>query len=155
VGATMSWSPRSSAQSVLERSCHRPGNRQTLVYAKGKGIVLCEPFDHRRQPAHRQGGAVGKEAKEISPHAGQHHRHPADEARGHRGLRHTEKMLDYFIKKGAHRSARSAAPHRDLRPFGHHAGGEAGGEGQPPTRAKASESTGEEAMAASDRRGLQ
>ncbi len=81
------------------------GTANTLVYAKGKGIVVCDPSIVAVNQKTGKVEAVGKEAKEmlgrtpgnivaIKP---MQHGVIAD-------FEHTEKMLDYFIKKAHNRS---------------------------------------------------
>jgi len=80
------------------------GTATTLVYAKGKGIVLCEPSIIAVNQRTGKVEAVGKEAKEMLG------RTPANiiAIRPMKDgviadFEHTEKMLDYFIKKAHNR----------------------------------------------------
>ena len=64
------------------------GTANVLVYVKGKGIVITEPSVvavSRRQPDRRRGRGS---ARDDRADARQHPRHPADEGRRHRRLRH-------------------------------------------------------------------
>ena len=81
------------------------GTATTLVYAKGKGIVLCEPSIIAVNQRTGKVEAVGKDAKEMLG------RTPGNIV-AIRPMRdgviadfeHTEKMLDHFIKKAHNRS---------------------------------------------------
>ena len=64
------------------------GTANTLVYAKGKGIVISEPSIVAVNKVTGKVEAVGKDAKEmLGPHPRQHRGHPAHEGRRDRGLR--------------------------------------------------------------------
>ncbi|MCZ6778538.1 MAG: rod shape-determining protein [Acidobacteriota bacterium] len=81
------------------------GTANTLVFAKGKGIVVCEPSIVAVNQKTGKVEAVGKEAKEMLG------RTPGNIV-AIRPMRdgviadfeHTEKMLDYFIRKAHNRS---------------------------------------------------
>ena len=81
------------------------GTANTLVFAKGKGIVVCEPSIVAVNQKTGKVEAVGKEAKEMLG------RTPGNIV-AIRPMRdgviadfeHTEKMLDYFIKKAHNRN---------------------------------------------------
>jgi rod shape-determining protein MreB len=101
------------------------GTANTLVHAKGKGIVVSEPSvvavtkDGRGPDKVR---AVGKEAKEMlgrTPGNIVAIRPMKDGVIADFEI--TEAMLRYFIRR-VHKAA-----HRDRRTFGHHRGGEARG----------------------------
>ena len=105
VGATMAWSPRSVLSLFSNDLAIDLGTATTLVYAKGKGIVLCEPSIIAVNQRTGRVEAVGKEAKEMLG------RTPANiiAIRPMKDgviadFEHTEKMLDYFIKKAHNRS---------------------------------------------------
>src|SRR5258706_2931246 len=101
----MSWSPRSMLSLFSNDLAIDLGTATTLVYAKGKGIVLCEPSIIAVNQRTGRVEAVGKEAKEMLG------RTPANiiAIRPMKDgviadFEHTEKMLDYFIKKAHNRS---------------------------------------------------
>src|SRR3989449_9411790 len=106
----MQWSPR-SILSVFSRDLAIDlGTANTLVYVRGKGIVVCEPSIIAVNQKTGKVEAVGKEAKEmlgrtpgniiaISP---MKDGVIAD-------FEHAEKMLDHFIKK-AHNRAMGVRP---------------------------------------------
>jgi rod shape-determining protein MreB len=105
VGATMAWSPRSMLSLFSNDLAIDLGTATTLVYAKGKGIVLCEPSIIAVNQRTGKVEAVGREAKEMLG------RTPANiiAIRPMKDgviadFEHTEKMLDYFIKKAHNRS---------------------------------------------------
>ncbi|HXI04258.1 MAG TPA: rod shape-determining protein [Candidatus Saccharimonadales bacterium] len=81
------------------------GTANTLVYAKGKGIVVCDPSIVAVNQKTGKVEAVGKEAKEMLG------RTPGNivaikpmQDGVIADFEHTEKMLDYFIKKAHNRS---------------------------------------------------
>ncbi len=81
------------------------GTANTLVYAKGKGIVVCEPSIVAVNQKTGKVEAVGKAAKEMLG------RTPGNIVAIKpmkdgviADFEHTEKMLDYFIKKAHNRS---------------------------------------------------
>src|SRR4030095_1405123 len=84
------------------------GTANTLVYAKGRGVVVSEPSSVAINKATNQGEAVGTDAKEMLG------RTPGNIV-AIRPMRDgvianfevTEKMLDHFIKKAHGRSLRS------------------------------------------------
>ena len=101
----MAWSPRSILSLFSNDLAIDLGTATTLVYAKGKGIVLCEPSIIAVNQRTGRVVAVGKEAKEMLG------RTPANiiAIRPMKDgviadFEHTEKMLDYFIKKAHNRS---------------------------------------------------
>src|SRR3989441_4933519 len=101
----MAWSPRSVLSLFSNDLAIDLGTATTLVYAKGKGIVLCEPSIIAVNQRTGRVEAVGKEAKEMLG------RTPANiiAIRPMKDgviadFEHTEKMLDYFIKKAHNRS---------------------------------------------------
>src|SRR5437899_8776860 len=101
----MAWSPRSMLSLFSNDLAIDLGTATTLVYAKGKGIVLCEPSIIAVSQRTGRVEAVGKEAKEMLG------RTPANiiAIRPMKDgviadFEHTEKMLDYFIKKAHNRS---------------------------------------------------
>jgi MreB/Mrl family cell shape determining protein len=101
----MAWSPRSMLSLFSNDLAIDLGTATTLVYAKGKGIILCEPSIIAVNQRTGKVEAVGKEAKEMLG------RTPANII-AIRPMKdgviadfdHTEKMLDYFIKKAHNRS---------------------------------------------------
>ena len=101
----MVWSPR-SILSLFSNDLAidlRTGN--TLVYAKGKGIVVCEPSIIAVNQKTGKVEAVGKEAKEMlgrTPGNIIAIRPMKDGVIA--DFEHTEKMLDHFIKKAHNRS---------------------------------------------------
>src|SRR5206468_1146028 len=61
----MAWSPRSVLSLFSNDLAIDLGTATTLVYAKGKGIVLCEPSIIAVNQRTGKVEAVGKEAKEM------------------------------------------------------------------------------------------
>ena len=81
------------------------GTANTLVYAKGKGIVVCEPSIVAVNQKTGKVEAVGREAKEMlgrTPGSIVAIKPMKDGVIA--DFEHTEKMLDYFIKKAHNRS---------------------------------------------------
>src|SRR5881409_259418 len=81
------------------------GTANTLVYARGKGIVVCEPSIIAVNQKTGRVEAVGKEAKEMlgrTPGNIIAIRPMKDGVIA--DFEHTEKMLDHFIKKAHNRS---------------------------------------------------
>jgi rod shape-determining protein MreB len=81
------------------------GTANTLVFAKGKGIVVCEPSIVAVNQKTGRVEAVGKEAKEMlgrTPGSIVAIKPMQDGVIA--DFEHTEKMLDYFIKKAHNRS---------------------------------------------------
>jgi len=103
---------------------HRPGYGHTLVYARGKGIVVNEPSIVAINKNTGEVEAVGKEAKEMLG------RTPGNivaitpmKDGVIADFKVTAKMLNYFIQK-AHNPQDAGAPsHRDRRAFGNYTGG--------------------------------
>ncbi len=105
VGTSLAWTPRSVLSLFSNDLAIDLGTATTLVYSKGKGIVLCEPSIIAVNQRNGRVEAVGKEAKEMLG------RTPANiiAIRPMKDgviadFEHTEKMLDYFIKKAHNRS---------------------------------------------------
>ena len=110
------------------------GTANTLVYVKGKGIVLSEPSvvavrkndrDHRTRVL-----AVGRDAKMMlgrTPGNIVAIRPMKDGVIADFEI--TEAMLRHFIRKVHNRRSSDPAADHHLRPLGHHPGGEAGGAG--------------------------
>ena len=96
------------------------GTANTLVYVRGRGIVLNEPsvvaVNVQRRATAR--GRDGSEADDRA-HAESHPRHPAAEGRCHRRLRHLRKDAALLHPEGAP-AAVLASPHGHLRAVGHH-----------------------------------
>jgi len=101
----MSWSARSLLSLFSNDLAIDLGTANTLVFAKGKGIVVCEPSIVAVNQKTGRVEAVGKEAKEMLG------RTPGNIV-AIKPMRdgviadfeHTEKMLDYFIKKAHNRN---------------------------------------------------
>jgi rod shape-determining protein MreB len=101
----MSFSARSLLSLFSNDLAIDLGTANTLVFAKGKGIVVCEPSIVAVNRKTGKVEAVGKEAKEMLG------RTPGNIV-AIRPMRdgviadfeHTEKMLDYFIKKAHNRN---------------------------------------------------
>jgi rod shape-determining protein MreB len=101
----MTWSARSLLSLFSNDLAIDLGTANTLVFAKGKGIVVCEPSIVAVNQKTGKVEAVGKEAKEMLG------RTPGNIV-AIRPMRdgviadfeHTEKMLDYFIKKAHNRN---------------------------------------------------
>ena len=78
------------------------GTANTLVYAKGKGIVVNEPSIVAINKNSGEVVAVGKEAKDmLGPHAGQRGGHQADEGRRHRRFQGDRKNAHLLHPEGA------------------------------------------------------
>jgi hypothetical protein len=61
------------------------GTANTLVYLKGKGVVISEPSVVAVRFRAEEGlGRRHRGQEHAWPHAGKHRRHPADEGRRHR-----------------------------------------------------------------------
>ncbi len=101
----MTWSARSLLSLFSNDLAIDLGTANTLVFAKGKGIVVCEPSIVAVNQKTGKVEAVGKEAKEMLG------RTPGNIV-AIRPMRdgviadfeHTEKMLDYFIRKAHNRN---------------------------------------------------
>ncbi len=81
------------------------GTANTLVFAKGKGIVVCEPSIVAVNQKTGRVEAVGREAKEMlgrTPGSIVAIKPMSDGVIA--DFEHTEKMLDYFIRKAHNRS---------------------------------------------------
>ena len=110
------------------------GTSNTLVYMKGKGVVVREPSIVAINKKTDKVEAVGKEAKEM-----------LGRTPGHivavRPLKDgviadfevTEQMLSYFIRRVHNRTLPGAASHRHRRAERHHQGRGARGSKTPPT----------------------
>ncbi len=101
----MGWSPRSILSLFSNDLAIDLGTANTLVYAKGKGIVVCEPSIIAVNQKTGKVEAVGKEAKEMlgrTPGNIIAIRPMKDGVIA--DFEHTEKMLDHFIKKAHNRS---------------------------------------------------
>ena len=101
----MGWSPRSILSLFSNELAIDLGTANTLVYAKGKGIVVCEPSIIAVNQKTGKVEAVGKEAKEMlgrTPGNIVAIRPMKDGVIA--DFEHTEKMLDHFIKKAHNRS---------------------------------------------------
>ena len=105
MGATMAWSPRSVLSLFSNDLAIDLGTANTLVFAKGKGIVVCEPSIVAVNQKTGRVEAVGREAKEMlgrTPGTIVAIKPMKDGVIA--DFEHTEKMLDYFIKKAHNRS---------------------------------------------------
>src|SRR5262250_2296926 len=101
----MSWSPRSILSLFSNDLAIDLGTANTLVFAKGKGILVCEPSIVAVNQKTGKVEAVGKEAKEMlgrTPGNIIAIRPMKDGVIA--DFEHTEKMLDYFIRKAHNRS---------------------------------------------------
>ena len=101
------------------------GTANTLVYARGKGIVVNEPSIVAINKNSGEVEAVGKEAKEMLG------RTPGNIVAIKpmkdgviADFKVTEKDAELFHPEGAHLQDACASPHRDWRAFGKHASGE-------------------------------
>src|SRR5206468_216991 len=110
----MQWSPRSILSLFSNDLAIDLGTANTLVYVRGKGIVVCEPSIIAVNQKTGKVEAVGKEAKEMLG------RTPGNiiAIRSMKDgviadFEHTEKMLDHFIKKAHNRSVRIAGNRMD------------------------------------------
>src|SRR5256712_8184470 len=100
----MQWSPRSILSLFSNDLAIDLGTANTLVYVRGKGIVVCEPSIIAVNQKTGKVEAVGKEAKEMLG------RTPGNII-AIRPMKDgviadfdtTERMLDYFIKKAHNR----------------------------------------------------
>ena len=101
----MQWNPRSILSLFSTDLAIDLGTANTLVYVRGKGIVVCEPSIIAVNQKTGKVEAVGKEAKQMLG------RTPGNiiAIRPMKNgviadFEHTEKMLDHFIKKAHNRS---------------------------------------------------
>ncbi len=100
----MSWTPRSLLSLFSNDLAIDLGTANTIVFAKGKGIVVNEPSIVAINQKTGKVEAVGKEAKEMlgrTPGNIIAIRPMKDGVIA--DFEHTEKMLDYFIKKAHNR----------------------------------------------------
>src|SRR3989441_8193422 len=100
----MQWSPRSILSLFSNDLAIDLGTANTLVYVRGKGIVVCEPSIIAVNQKTGEVEAVGKEAKEMlgrTPGNIIAIRPMKDGVIA--DFEQTEKMLDYFIKKAHNR----------------------------------------------------
>ena len=105
------------------------GTANTLVFAKGKGIVVNEPSIVAINKNTGEVEAVGREAKEmLGPHARQHRRHPPDERRRHRRLQSHRADAELLHSEGARPQDAGASAHRHRRAERNHPGGKARGD---------------------------
>ena len=109
------------------------GTANTLVYVKGKGIVLSEPSVvavRKKRTGQQPGAGRGQGGQnDAGPHPGQYRRHPPHEGRGHRRLRDHRGHAAPLHPQGAQPAALIRPAHHHLRPLRHHPGGKAGGAG--------------------------
>src|SRR5881409_1199803 len=101
----MGWSPRSILSLFSNDLAIDLGTANTLVYVRGKGIVVCEPSIIAVNQKTGKVEAIGKEAKEMlgrTPGNIIAIRPMKDGVIA--DFEHTEKMLDHFIKKAHNRS---------------------------------------------------
>jgi rod shape-determining protein MreB and related proteins len=101
----MSWNPRSIWSLFSNDLAIDLGTANTLVYVRGKGIVVCEPSVIAVNQKTGKVEAVGKEAKEMfgrTPGSIIVIRPMKDGVIA--DFEHTEKMLEHFIKKAHNRS---------------------------------------------------
>jgi rod shape-determining protein MreB len=99
------WSPRSILSLFSNDLAIDLGTANTLVYARGRGIVVCEPSIIAVNQKTGKVEAVGKEAKEMlgrTPGNIMAIRPMKDGVIA--DFEHAEKMLDHFIKKAHNRS---------------------------------------------------
>ena len=101
----MQWGLRSILSIFSNDLAIDLGTANTLVYVRGKGIVVCEPSIIAVNQKTGKVEAVGKEAKEMLGRTPGHIiaiRPMKDGVIA--DFEHTEKMLDHFIKKAHNRS---------------------------------------------------
>lgn len=101
----MQWNPRAILSLFSNDLAIDLGTANTLVYVRGKGIVVCEPSIIAVNQKTGKVEAVGKEAKEMlgrTPGNIIAIRPMKDGVIA--DFEHTEKMLDHFIKKAHNRS---------------------------------------------------
>ena len=101
----MNWKPKSFWRLLSNDLAIDLGTANTLVYARGKGIVVCEPSIIAVNQRTGKVEAVGKEAKEMfgrTPGSIIVIRPMKDGVIA--DFEHTEKMLDHFIRKAHNRS---------------------------------------------------
>ena len=107
------------------------GTANTLVYVKGRGIVVSEPSVvavSRDARGTRQGSGRGQGGqRDARPDAGPHRRDPPVEGRRDRRLRHHRGDAALFHPARARPAHDGAAADRDRRAVGDHRGREAGG----------------------------
>ena len=103
----MQWNPRAILSRFSNDLAIDLGTANTLVYVRGKGIVVCEPSIIAVNQKTGKVEAVGKEAKEMlgrTPGNIIAIRPMKDGVIA--DFEHTERMLDHFIKKAHNRSLR-------------------------------------------------
>jgi rod shape-determining protein MreB len=101
----MQWSPRSILSLFSNDLAIDLGTANTLIYARGRGIVVCEPSIIALNQKTGKVEAVGKEAKEMlgrTPGSIIAIRPMKDGVIA--DFEHAEKMLVHFIKKAHNRS---------------------------------------------------
>ena len=101
----MQWNPREILSFFSNDLAIDLGTANTLVYVRGKGIVVCEPSIIAVNQKTGKVEAVGREAKEMlgrTPGNIIAIRPMQDGVIA--DFEHTEKMLDHFIKKAHNRS---------------------------------------------------
>ncbi len=101
----MQWSPRSILSLFSNDLAIDLGTANTLIYARGRGIVVCEPSIIALNQKTGKVEAVGKEAKEMlgrTPRSIIAIRPMKDGVIA--DFEHAEKMLVHFIKKAHNRS---------------------------------------------------
>ena len=103
------------------------GTANTLVYIKGRGIVLREPSMVVVDDRNGKIQAVGLEAKDmLGKTPGQYPCHPADEGRRDRRFRDHREDAAVFHQEDADREPVPQAAHRDRHPLRDHPGRAAG-----------------------------
>ncbi len=111
------------------------GTANTLVYAKGRGIVVNEPSIVALDKNNKKVLAVGREAKEmLGTNPGRHRGRQADERRRDRRFRRHRGDVEVFHQAGAQAQPPSQPPHRHRHSRGNYPGGETGGAGIRPAR---------------------
>ena len=112
------------------------GTANTLVYVRGRGIVLNEPSVVAVDKASGRVLAVGSDAKlMLGPYAGRDQRHPPAQGRSDRGLRGHRGSASRVRAQGAEAQVPGAPSHHHLRAVGDHRGREARRASIPPVRA--------------------
>ena len=104
------------------------GTANTLVYAKGKGIVVNEPSIVAINKNNGEVEAVGQRSQgDAGPHARQHRGHPPHEGRRHRRLQSHRAHAELLHPEGARAQDAGASAHHHRRAQRNHAGGKARG----------------------------
>jgi rod shape-determining protein MreB len=99
----MSWTPGSVLSMFSNDLAIDLGTANSLVYSKGRGIVVSEPSIVAVNQKTGKVEASARKRRRCSAGRRGTSRDPSDEGRRHRRLRAHERMLSYFIEKAHNR----------------------------------------------------